>query len=59
MHRNTISHGENIVLLWFFDRLSKLFFYDSAGSRQVPELLAEQVEAADVIVLNKVSRPFS
>ena len=25
-----------------------------AGSRQVPELLAEQVEAADVIILNKV-----
>ncbi|KAL7535477.1 hypothetical protein ACHAXR_006511 [Thalassiosira sp. AJA248-18] len=27
---------------------------DCAGSRQVPELLAEQVEAADVIILNKI-----
>ena len=27
---------------------------ECAGSRQVPELLAEQVEAADVIILNKV-----
>ena len=26
----------------------------SAGSRQIPELLAEQVEAADVIILNKI-----
>jgi G3E family GTPase len=26
----------------------------SAGSRQVPELLAEQVEAADVVILNKI-----
>ena len=25
-----------------------------SGSRQVPELLAEQVEAADVIILNKI-----
>ena len=31
--------------------LVKIF---SAGSRQVPELLAEQVEAADVVILNKI-----
>lgn len=31
-----------------------LIYIFSAGSRQVPELLAEQVEAADVIILNKI-----